>query len=47
MFVNVGDDASVFNETHHVLKFSALASKVNCMIQVSVISTWNLYYSAL
>ena len=28
MCVNVSDDPSVFDETFHVLKFSALASKV-------------------
>lgn len=29
MFVNVSDVASVFDETYHVLKFSALTSKVS------------------
>ncbi len=28
MFVNVSNTASVFDETYHVLKFSALTSKV-------------------
>ena len=31
MFVNVSNNASVFDETFHVLKFSALTSKVSCM----------------
>lgn len=29
MFVNVSNNASVFDETFHVLKFSALTSKVS------------------
>ena len=30
MFVNISNTASVFDETLHVLKFSALTSKVGC-----------------
>lgn len=32
MFVNVADGRSVFSETYHVLKFSALASEVGILI---------------
>ena len=35
MFVNVSDVASVFDETYHVLKFSALTSKVSYLIEIS------------
>ena len=31
MVLNVSDIGSVFDETSHVLKFSALASKVHCV----------------
>lgn len=48
MFVNVSNNASVFDETIHVLKFSALTSKVLVliMIQFYYLSTviLNCYY---
>ena len=37
MCVNVSDDPAVFDETFHVLKFSALASKVNKIHVVDII----------
>ena len=39
MFVNVSNNASAFDETFHVLKFSALTSKV-CTPRVS--NVWSL-----
>ena len=42
MFVNISNNASVFDETLHVLKFSALTSKVGVVagIQVGVVTLW-------
>lgn len=48
MFVNVSNNASVFDETLHVLKFSALTSKVGgwlCTIRKVVGEVWWLEYS--
>ena len=39
MLVNVSDNASVFDETAHVLKFSAITSKVYTCTCFGVVST--------
>lgn len=43
MFVNVSNNASVFDETFHVLKFSALTSKVGIICLFVCVSLSKLY----
>lgn len=43
MFVNVSNNASAFDETFHVLKFSALTSKVGWILLVPLALAPSMY----